>query len=259
MRLAHISDLHLVARDPGGTSSPLSVATAIAGDLIAIAETLDLVVVSGDLTDRAEPDAFRAFEEVFSDIGLPIVTVPGNHDGPAEMHAFSDASDTFFKWHITNRVVSIGGLRLLGLDTCVQKTTQGALDDTALDLVEAEVGKDDAPPLVIVMHHPPLFLGQRKFDSFCELDGRARLMRHLMASRVPVTVLSGHVHRPYTAEEGPVRVFVAGSMFNPQDSPLPFGDTPLRPAPRQDFYYIHDITPGGAHVVTPQRVRGLLG
>ncbi|MXQ09853.1 hypothetical protein GQ651_18560 [Alphaproteobacteria bacterium GH1-50] len=257
MRLAHVSDLHLVEHEDGAGASPLAVARAIAEDIAAIRDALDLVVVSGDLTDRAEPAAFAAFEDIFAAIGLPLITIPGNHDGPAGMHAYTATSDRFAGWHITNRVVEHGALRFLGLDSCLQDTTEGALDQDALDILEAEVTRRDAPPLVIVMHHPPLLLGLKRFDGFCELEGHDRLMGILRAADAPITVLSGHVHRPYTVQEGRITCHVAGSMVAPYDSPLPFGDSPIRPTTPQDFYYIHDIEPGGAHVVTPQRVRGL--
>ena len=108
------------------------------------------------------------------------------------------------------------------------------------------------------MHHPPLVLGLERFDSFCRLDGRRKFLGIAAAAEQRVTVVSGHVHRPYFAQDRNIVCFVAGSMVAPYDSALPFGDLPIRPTTLQDFYYVHDIGPEGHHVVTPQRVRGLL-
>ncbi len=260
MRLAHISDLHIEMPGdaaPAEGPTPLDVAKAVARDVAGLAEALDLVVVSGDLTERADAAAFTAFEHMFAEIGLPIVVVPGNHDGPAGLRTYSALSDVFAGWNITNRVVEVGGIRFLGLDTCIEGVTEGALDDEGLTLLADEVARTDAGHLVIVMHHPPLVLGLERFDGFCRLEGRARFMEILDGAREQVTILSGHVHRPYTAAEGNIACFVAGSMVAPYDSALPFGDHPIRPTTLQDFYYVHDFGPGGRHVVTPQRVRGL--
>lgn len=255
MRLAHVSDLHLGM--DGAAADPIGVAEAVAADLIAISDALDLVVVSGDLTERAEPEAFAEFERMFVKIGVPVVVVPGNHDGPAGMHAYNETSALFADWNITNRVVEVAGIRVLGLDTCIEATTEGALDDEGLALLEREVLRESGSRLVVVMHHPPLVLGLKRFDGFCQIEGRGRFLEIMRAAREQVIVLSGHVHRPYTASEARIACFVAGSMVAPYDSALPFGDLPIRPTALQDFYYIHDIAPGGRHIVTPQRVRGL--
>lgn len=255
MRLAHVSDLHLGL--DGAVGDPKDVAKAVVEDLTAVSEALDLVVVSGDLTEQADPRQFDDFVQMFGTIGVPVAIVPGNHDGPAGMHAFGRTSKTFGEWHITNRVIEVAGVRLLGLDTCIEATTEGALDEEGLVLLEQEVARQNGGRLVVVMHHPPLMLGLNQFDGFCRLEGRERFLEIVGAAQEQVIVLSGHVHRPYVASEGRMTCYVAGSMVAPYDSALPFGNEPIRPAALQDFYYFHDIAPGGRHVVTPQRVRGL--
>lgn len=255
MKLAHLSDVHLGM--DGAAGDPTRVAEAIVADLVAISDGIDLVVVSGDLTERAEPETFSEFERMFGKIGVPVVVVPGNHDGPAGMHAYSRTSAVFAGWNITNRVVEIAGTRVLGLDTCIEAETVGALDQNGLALLEREVSRESENRLVVVMHHPPLVLGLKQFDVFCQLEGLERFRGIIGAARQEVIVLSGHVHRPYSAREGRMACFVAGSMAAPYDSALPFGEFPIRPITIQDFYHIHHIEPGGRHIVTVQRVKGL--
>jgi 3',5'-cyclic AMP phosphodiesterase CpdA len=70
-RLAHLSDLHF------GRSDPALVA-ALAADLAAMAP--DLVVISGDLTQRARRSEFTAARDFVVSLGRPVVATPGNHD-----------------------------------------------------------------------------------------------------------------------------------------------------------------------------------
>ena len=261
MKLAHISDLHLLPDASNSAQqkpSSMDVASAIANDLAAIAKGLDLVVVSGDIAEHADAESFANFEQLFAGIGLPVVIVPGNHDGPAGILDYVASSLLFADWHLTNRLIEIGGIRFLGLNTSVEALTQGALDDEALSLVEEQIRSTTTKRLVLVMHHPPLVLGLQQFDGFCEIKRGDELLNIIAASAKEVIVLSGHVHRPYSVRQGNLSCFVAGSMIAPYDSLHPFGTDQLRPAALQDFYYIHDIDPGGRHVVTPQRVRGLI-
>jgi len=260
MRLAHVSDLHILPPDrepPGAGPTSLDLATAVAADLAGLAAGLDLVVVSGDLTEHADAPSFAAFERIFSRIGLPVVVVPGNHDGPAGMADHVARSPDLAEWDLTNRVVEIGNARILGLNTAVEGRIDGALDRQALDLVARESRRDSDAQLVIVMHHPPLPIGLAQYDAFSRIEGGDACIDILAASGRRTQVLSGHVHRPYTAQAGDVVCHVAGSMIAPYDSALPFGTDPIRPAALQDFYFVHDFSADGRHVVTPQRVSGL--
>jgi len=130
MRFAHISDLHL-CRDPAQVAAvrddTFEMVQAIAQDVHDIQEILDCVIVSGDLTDDAEEDSFAQFEAMFSGLDVPIFIIPGNHDGPAAYHGHKSRSGFFERADITGRVVKVGGVRVLGLDTCVEAHTTGAL------------------------------------------------------------------------------------------------------------------------------------
>jgi 3',5'-cyclic AMP phosphodiesterase CpdA len=72
-RLAHLSDLHFDRVD-------LAVLEALRRRLNALAP--DLVVVSGDLTQRARARQFRAARAFLDSLPKPQVVVPGNHDVP---------------------------------------------------------------------------------------------------------------------------------------------------------------------------------
>ena len=75
-RLIHLSDLHFGAHDPR-----LVEAVAARVD----EEKPDLVVISGDFTQRARTEQFKeacGFLERLRDAGHDVLAVPGNHDVP---------------------------------------------------------------------------------------------------------------------------------------------------------------------------------
>ena len=75
-RIAHISDLHFGAHDP-------AIVAALHASLVG--EAPDLVVVSGDLTQRAKSRQFRAADAFLRGLeaaGMRLLVVPGNHDIP---------------------------------------------------------------------------------------------------------------------------------------------------------------------------------
>ena len=73
-RILHISDVHF-----GPPHLP-----DVAAGVLRLVESRqpDLVALSGDLTQRAKPHQFREACSWVDRIGVPTVTVPGNHDVP---------------------------------------------------------------------------------------------------------------------------------------------------------------------------------
>lgn len=60
-----------------GTEQP-----AVIDALVALAahQRLNLVVLSGDITQRARPSQFRAAKAFVDRLGAPVLAIPGNHD-----------------------------------------------------------------------------------------------------------------------------------------------------------------------------------
>ncbi|MHB1360954.1 MAG: metallophosphoesterase family protein, partial [Rhodocyclaceae bacterium] len=69
--LLQISDTHF------GTEQPLVVEAVVA---LAAQHRPDVVVLSGDITQRARPAQFRAAKAFVDRLGAPVLAVPGNHD-----------------------------------------------------------------------------------------------------------------------------------------------------------------------------------
>jgi len=253
MRFAHLSDLHLGQTSIVGVrDDAFDIVEQMVCDVGRISEVLDFLVVSGDMTEDAELASFTQFEDMFTKIGLPVYMVPGNHDGPAGYYRYLEQSRTFPTWDITNRVVEMQDLRLLGIDTCIEGETTGRIDAMSMTLVEQEIARRGAPPLVIVMHHPPVTPGLRDFDVVARLDGAAELQEILRGAADPAIILAGHVHRSYQGRMDGAACFVAGSPTSAFTSDLPFGASPIRQQGLQDFYFVHEVAQGSRHVVTPQ-------
>ena len=73
LRLIHISDLHFGAQSDGALDA-----------LREALRALDpaLVVATGDLTQRGQPEQLRAARDFLDSIQVPWLATPGNHDIP---------------------------------------------------------------------------------------------------------------------------------------------------------------------------------
>jgi Icc protein len=82
MRIAQITDLHVVARDrlcyrKVPTNEQLAQAVA---HLNSLEPRPDVVIASGDLTDHGRAEEYGVLREILAELRIPIFVVPGNHD-----------------------------------------------------------------------------------------------------------------------------------------------------------------------------------
>ncbi|MCI1012987.1 metallophosphoesterase [Herbaspirillum sp. C7C2] len=149
--LIHLSDLHFGRID-----------TAIIEPLIAQIHELrpDLVVVSGDLTQRARSSQFKEARQFLDALPKPQLVVPGNHDVPL----FNVAARLLqplrkYKRHITQDLQPSyvdDEIAVVGINTARSLTIQdGRVNDRQIELARRELAAvDDHLVKIIVTHHP---------------------------------------------------------------------------------------------------------
>lgn len=187
--LVQITDCHLLA-DWAGLLRGWPIAESL-GAIVAAAVRVGphRLLLSGDLADSGEPEAYRQLLDFVEPLGLPIHWLPGNHDGPAlgESMAGSSLADPA-------RSVSLGAWRLLLLDSVLASSPigEGALSELSWQWLEAEL-RQLTQPTVIALHHPPLATGLDWVDQMQLREGDR--FHRLIADYPQVKlVVFGHIH-----------------------------------------------------------------
>lgn len=189
--LVHLSDLHFGRID-----------TAIIDPLIATVSQLqpDVVVVSGDLTQRARPQQFKAARAFLDALPTPQIVVPGNHDVPL-YNLFGRFVQRLSRYrrYITPDLEPFyadAEMAILGLNTARSLTFKGGrINVKQMARIRARLG-DQAPGVVkmLVTHHPfDVPAGYQDRD----VVRRARLAMRMLAACGVDMLLSGHLHRTY--------------------------------------------------------------
>lgn len=188
--IAHISDLHF-----GRLDAP--VAEGLVADLAS--RKPDLLVVSGDLTQRARPSQYRQATDFLKRLPTPQLVVPGNHDIPLFNIVARFATPLRNYTRLVTRdlhpVYEDDELMVVGLNSARSFTrTSGWLNSKqlafAVDRLEAARGKFK----VLVTHHP-FFPPPRRPDADVIIGGE-RYLQALRDVHVDL-VLSGHLHLAY--------------------------------------------------------------
>lgn len=229
----HLTDVHLP-----GSATPLYGAADADGHLRALLRRLedsglrpDALLLTGDLADRGEPEAYRRLramiEPVAARIGAEIIWAPGNHD---ERVAFRDellagapehdavepgAPICFVRW--------FGGLRVIVLDSTLPGAHWGALAEGQLDWLRSRLAQRAPEGSILIMHHPPLptVLDLAVTVELRDQDALAEVLR---GSDVRA-ILSGHVHHPSFGTFVGIPVVVASSTAYGQDLAEAVGST----------------------------------
>lgn len=203
-RLAHLSDVHF-----GRIAHP-GIVDALVEEINAAG--LDLVAVSGDVTQRARRREFREARAMLDRFEAPVVVVPGNHDVRAWWHNPFDrvwrSTDRFREMISSERVphVEARGVAVVGINSAHGLTVKGGLvRPEALAAMEDRFAV--APPdtfRVLVVHHHLL-----RLDALGDHDvsrGARRALAAARRARVDL-ILCGHLHRSHVA---PVEVAPPG-------------------------------------------------
>ncbi len=196
----HISDTHF------GTEQPRVVEALVA---LAAQQRPDVVVLSGDITQRARPAQFRAAKAFVDRLGAPVVAVPGNHD-----IALFDLWARFTRPYA--RYAKAFGAELEPvhasqdlLVVCVNTTRawrhkHGEVSAAQIDRVASLLASASARQLRVVVVHQPAAV-TRAEERVNLLRGHQAALRAWSAAGADL-VLGGHIHLPYTlAQHGLAR------------------------------------------------------
>ena len=190
--LVHLSDLHFGHIDH-------ALLEPLRRTIVELAP--DVVVVSGDLTQRAKPNQFREARAFLESLPRPQIVVPGNHDVPLYnvfQRFFTPL--TKFKRYITAELEPShidAEIAVVGINTARSLTFKGGrISEEQVEAVRARLCTlSQGITKIVVSHHP--------FDLPVDHDasqivGRARMAMQMFARCGADILLAGHMHLSHT-------------------------------------------------------------
>jgi 3',5'-cyclic AMP phosphodiesterase CpdA len=193
-KLVHVSDLHFGRIDAD-----------LPGPLADTIRHLDphVLVVSGDLTQRARNHQFAAAREFLDSFTMPRVVVPGNHDIPLH-NVFSRMLRPLEKYrrHISEEVEPEyvdDEIAVFGVNTARSLTFKdGRISMAQLERLEARLSALPAELSRVIVTHHPLDLPSRHDAE--DLVGRAPLAMKLFSTWRVDLLLAGHFHLSHAGD-----------------------------------------------------------
>ncbi|MGW7687088.1 metallophosphoesterase [Kribbella sp. NPDC054772] len=237
--IAHLSDPHL-----DGTEAARSRLRHITEYVRAMGRSVDVVLVTGDLTDHGlESEYAEIARELTFDV--PVLVLPGNHDVSAALRAgLVGLVQSPGSGHPVHQVRDVGKARFVLLDTTVPGAGHGLLPADSLEWLDGVLRNAVDGPLFVAMHHPPLDLHHPVMDQW-KLEERDGLAATLTGK--PVTaILTGHVHNAIVTSFAGHPVLGAPGIRStvplPFEPPSPTGT--VVDATAHPGLALHMVTPG---------------
>jgi 3',5'-cyclic AMP phosphodiesterase CpdA len=233
--IAHLSDVHFGRHDP---------AVVAAVEAFLFERRPDLVVISGDFTQRARVSQYReaaAFLDRLETGGLQTLAVPGNHDVPLydvvrrfarPLHRYKRFIDDDLCPYWENDELAV-----LGINTARSLTIKdGSVSYEQMHRIrEAFHPVPESKTRILVTHHPLFAMPLGDEGELSKVANRSVDALTAAADAGVDILLAGHFHRSYSASAremvetaGPALVVQAGTATS----------TRLRGGEQQSFNWI---------------------
>jgi 3',5'-cyclic AMP phosphodiesterase CpdA len=215
-RLIHLSDLHFGAHEPR---------LVAAVEQRIDEEKPDLVIISGDFTQRARTEQFREACEFLTrlkDAGHEVLAVPGNHDVPLYdvLRRFLSPL-TRYKRFIDDVLCpfhELPGAVVLGINTARSLTfSDGRISHEQIGFIRDSLARTPAEAMRILVTHHPLF-ALPVGGEVARAAGRSELALDAIGEAGVDLLLAGHNHqasihsaRDLATRAGPALVVQAGT------------------------------------------------
>lgn len=193
--IAHISDLHF------GTVEA-NLANGLGKDLLEISP--DLLIVSGDLTQRARTSQFIAAKSFLEKFPFPKLVVPGNHDVPLfDVFRRFLSPLTRYKKYISQDLnpfyTANRELAVYGINTARSLTwKEGRISVEQIKEMERKICPlPDMMFKIVVTHHP--FIPPSE-DTGIKLVGRSAKALVILDKCDVDLLLAGHLHQGYSGD-----------------------------------------------------------
>jgi len=149
----------------------------------------DLVLATGDIVQDESRAGYELFRSTLEPFGVPVISIPGNHDDPNLMAEILSGGSFQFGGEVRQ-----GPWSLLCLSTFLAGEDAGGLGHARLNGLRKALGAHAGQHVIVAMHHHPLPMGSAWLDGVALRDAAA-FWDIIDEHKNVRAVVCGHVHQ----------------------------------------------------------------
>ena len=196
IRILHITDLHILA-DPSAKLFGVNTYEALEAVLdaaLSVGEAPAVIIATGDLSQDGSPGSYARLRQLFLATGLPVHTVPGNHDDAGAMRAGLIGGRISM-----NGTHDANGWKFVFLNSQIQGESAGRIKPDELAALRTDIENSPDTPFLIALHHSPLDPCPHKG---CQLEDGSDVLTMLQEAGNVRALLAGHAHIEAMSKHG---------------------------------------------------------
>ena len=196
MLIAQITDIHLGFEPDNPTEFNRKRLDQVLERIEALEPQPDLLLATGDLTDKGDADSYRRLRTALGGVRCPVLMCMGNHDDRdcfSELFPDVERPDGFVQYVHDDPAQP---LRFIIIDTLEPGRHGGGFCATRAAWLKARLAEERDKPTMLILHHPPIETGIDWMTADPEAAWIRRLRRAMEGADNVVSMVSGHIHRP---------------------------------------------------------------
>lgn len=201
VRLVQFTDMHLFGAEGDSLRGIATLPTlkATLRHAAAHIRAATAVLATGDLV-QDDPGGYARFVEAFSQLGRPVLTLPGNHDDIAAMRTAVRREPFQYCGHF-----DAGAWRIVMVDSVKPGAASGYVSSAALGELRRALATAGQRHVLVCLHHQPVPMRSRWLDTV-GLENPDDFFAVIDAFPAVRAVLWGHVHQAYEAQRRGVKL-----------------------------------------------------
>jgi 3',5'-cyclic AMP phosphodiesterase CpdA len=195
MIIAQLTDIH-IGFEPDARPEELNRTRfrATLDRLVKQPNVPDLLVCTGDITDRGDAESFAKTAALLADLPFPVKMMVGNHDSREGLLAAFP--DTATQDGFVHSAFEMDGLLVVLLDTLEPDRHGGAFCIRRRDWLRGVLEANRTTPTLVFMHHPPVVSGIGWMDPAPGEEWIRNLEAAFDGMDQVQAIHCGHLHRP---------------------------------------------------------------
>lgn len=202
-KIIQITDLHLNKSKKTATNgiNTYDSANMVLNRIKKFENDIDLIVLSGDLSNDNSVESYDHLECLLEDFQLPIYLMSGNHDSPSLLKKLTRRENISLK-----NFESFDNWGIFMFNTKKDNSPNGLLKNEELEYFDEILLNNSYDNIIIFLHHHPVLIGSDSMDSMI-IENADLLIKRIKLSNKIKAVCWGHIHNEFYLDIGSTRLF----------------------------------------------------